>query len=230
MVIALIVAGGQGLRMQMDVRKQYIQIDGRPVLFHTVSVFERCPAIDSIFLVVPQGDIDFCKREIVEPLQSTKAISIVAGGDERQQSVYNGLIAMPADPDQIVVIHDGVRPFVQVNHIEACIDAAKDCGAAVLAVPVSDTIKQADSEGHIEKTIDRKCLWAAQTPQAFRYGLIRDAHDVAAKTHMAVTDDSALIEAQCLPVKIVPGSRNNIKITTPDDLVFASSMLEMNAR
>lgn len=230
MAIALIVAGGQGLRMQMDVRKQYLNIDGRPVLFHTLSVFERSTAIDSIYLVVPQDDIDFCRQEIAAPLKSTKNICVVAGGEERQKSVYNGLAAMSADPDHIVVIHDGVRPFVQIEHIEACIHAAMGCGAAVLAVPVSDTIKQSDSAGHIEKTIDRRRLWAAQTPQAFRYGLIREAHDFAVKSNMTVTDDSALIEARCHPVKLVPGSRNNIKITTPDDLVFAQALLEAAVR
>lgn len=229
MAIALIVAGGQGLRMQMEVRKQYIQFNGQPVLFHTLCVFDRSPAIESIFLVVPRDDMAFCRENIVASLQSPKEIRLVEGGDERQQSVYNGLAAISCDPDEIVLIHDGVRPFVQLNHIEACVEAAKYVGAAVLAVPVSDTIKRSDADGTIEKTIDRNRLWAAQTPQAFRYGLIRNAHDGALKSGMAVTDDSALIEASRHPVKLVAGSRNNIKITRPEDLDLASALFAVRS-
>lgn len=226
MAIALIVAGGQGLRMQQPVRKQYLELDGRPILYHTVSVFEKCTAITSIVLVVPPDDLTFCKQKIVDSMCAKKEICLVGGGVERQASVYNGLLAMEVDSREIVVIHDGVRPFVQTKQIEDCIHAASDYGAAILAVPVSDTIKQSNPRGHVEKTIDRQGLWAAQTPQAFRYGLIRESHDYAIRTHLKATDDASLLEARGLPVKLVAGSKINMKITTPEDLELATVLIK----
>lgn len=225
MAIALIVAGGQGLRMQMAVRKQYLEIEGKPLLHHTLTVFDRCAAIDRIILVVPASDRDFCRQQIVETAGLSGDVLLVDGGEERQQSVHNGLRAMTSDLDDIVVIHDGVRPFIEERHIIDCIQAALACGASVLGVPVSDTIKQSDADGHIKRTIDRSHLWVAQTPQAFRYGLIRKAHDDAERQGMRATDDASLVEALGLPVTLVPGSRKNIKITTKEDLAFVSSLI-----
>lgn len=226
MAIALIVAGGQGLRMQMAVRKQYLELEGRPVLQHTLMVFDRCKLIDRIILVVPPSEDSYCKKMIVEPACLSKDIRLVQGGAERQDSVYNGLVSVDPGANEIVVIHDGVRPFVEEHHISNCIQAAQDFGASVLAVPVSDTIKHSDHNGCIDKTIDRNNLWAAQTPQAFRYNLIREAHDLAIKNHIRGTDDASLVEAQGYAIKLVQGSRNNIKITTQEDLVFASSLIQ----
>lgn len=225
MAIALIVAGGQGLRMQQTVRKQYLELDGRPVLYHTVKVFASCPSISSIVLVVPPDDLVFCKQKIVDCMGAKTDIRLVGGGRERQESVYNGLVAIAPDADEIVVIHDGVRPFVEQSHIEACVEQACVYGAAILAVPVSDTIKLSDDAGHVKQTVDRTHLWSAQTPQAFRYGLIRAAHDMAVAENLKATDDASLAEARGIPVKLVPGSRTNIKITTPEDLVLASVLI-----
>jgi 2-C-methyl-D-erythritol 4-phosphate cytidylyltransferase len=226
MAIALIVAGGQGLRMQMTVRKQYLDLRGRPVLHHTLRVFDESPVIDRIVLAVPSSDLEFCLRTLVPDAGLVREVRVIEGGAERQQSVYNGLCAMEADPEDIVVIHDGVRPFVEPGHIEDCVRCARENGAAILAVPVSDTIKRADADGNIAQTIDRHGLWAAQTPQAFRYHLIRTAHDDAARRGLSATDDAALLEMKGLRVTLVPGSRNNIKITTPEDLLLAEALMD----
>ncbi|MBU1169453.1 MAG: 2-C-methyl-D-erythritol 4-phosphate cytidylyltransferase [Proteobacteria bacterium] len=226
MAIALIVAGGQGLRMEMSVRKQYLELEGTPVLQRTLMVFDQCSDIERIVLVVPPPDEEFCRTTIVQSINMTKEVLLVGGGLERQQSVYNGLLSLNIENDEIVVIHDGVRPFVDSRHIIECIHAAMDCGASVLGVPVSDTLKQLDSLGYVEKTIDRETLWAVQTPQAFQYGLIKAAHDRAVDIHIRATDDASLVEAMGRPVKLVLGSRNNIKITTRDDLVLAAALMK----
>ncbi|GAB6094584.1 2-C-methyl-D-erythritol 4-phosphate cytidylyltransferase [Desulfatiferula olefinivorans] len=230
MVIALIVAGGQGLRMQTAVRKQYLLLNGRPVLHHTLRVFDRTTVINRIVLVVPSSDLDFCRRTLVPEACPARDVLVVEGGAERRQSVYNGLCAMDAAPDDIVVIHDGVRPFVEPGHIDDCVRNARETGAAILAVPVSDTIKRADEAGNTAQTIDRLNLWAAQTPQAFRYCLIRSAHDDAARRNLTATDDAALLDMQGRSVKLVHGSRNNIKITTPEDLLLAEALMNLGRK
>ena len=225
-VTALIVAGGQGLRMQLATRKQYLRLEGVPILQRTLRVFDHCQAIDDICLVIPETDHDYCLEHVVIPASLSKSCIMIAGGDERQQSVYNGLCSMNASPEDIVVIHDGVRPFISDYHIRACIESAVRYGASLLAVPVSDTLKKIDLNGYIEKTIDREMLWAAQTPQVFQYGLIKRAHDLALKNQVIATDDSSLVETIGGTVKLIPGSRKNIKITTQEDLVIAEILLK----
>lgn len=227
MSVALIVAGGKGLRMNMDVRKQYLDLHGRPLLLHTLRVFDHCCDIDSIVLVVPPQDMDYCRKSLMESSGLSKAVVITGGGDERQQSVYNGLCAMNVSPEKIVVIHDGVRPFVGNDMISECINAARHSGASILAVPVSDTIKMDSGDGTIKKTVDRSLLWAAQTPQAFRYDWIRDAHEKALADGFCATDDASLVERLGYPVKLVMGSRKNIKITTPEDLAIALALMDI---
>lgn len=225
-ITAIIVAGGQGLRMRIPLRKQYLELDGIPVLAHTLKTFDACPLISDICLVIPKEDHDFCLKCIVAPLFPSKPVRLVSGGNERQQSVYNGLRSLDLKPDDVVVIHDGVRPFVTEQHIRDCIDSARECGAAILAVPVSDTLKVADGHGMIEKTIDRHRIWAAQTPQAFVFELICEAHESAIRNHWIGTDDASLVESLGKKVKLIQGSRNNLKITTQEDVVLAKNLLK----
>ena len=225
-VTAIIVAGGQGLRMETAVRKQYLELDGIPVLQHTLRVFSMCPVISDICLVIPHSDHDYCREFIVSPLGSLKPVHLVSGGDERQQSVYNGLKSLNLSEDDIVVIHDGVRPFVSCSSITECSETAKHWGAAILAVPVSDTLKISGQGSLIEKTLDRNKVWAAQTPQAFKFGLIQRAHQSAISNHFTGTDDASLVEALGAPVKLVTGNRYNLKLTTQDDLLLASGLLK----
>jgi 2-C-methyl-D-erythritol 4-phosphate cytidylyltransferase len=225
---ALIVAGGQGLRMQLDVRKQYLDLHGLPIISRTLQIFDQCVDISDICLVIPASDHEYCRSRIIEPMNLVKPCTLVSGGEERQNSVYNGLLSLDLNADDIVVIHDGVRPFVTDYHIRACIEGALISGASILAIPLSDTIKLVDPEGNIKRTIDREMMWAAQTPQAFQFNLIKRAHELANRNGVSATDDSFLVEVLGGIVKIIPGSRKNIKITTREDIVLATSLLNEN--
>ena len=206
--------------------KQYLLLDDMPILARTVQAFEDAPFIDAIYLVSPVQEIPFCRSEVVERYGFSKVRAIVAGGAERQHSVLNGLLAMTeAGEDDLVLIHDGVRPFVSARMLEAAALAAREGGAAVVAVPVKDTVKVV-RDGVIKETPAREDLWLAQTPQAFRYGLIRAAHEEAASLGFLGTDDSSLIERQGGAVRIVPGDYRNIKITTPEDMLLAEAFLK----
>ena len=227
MVSAIILAAGRGIRMNNDIRKQYLLLAGRPISAHTLLVFDDCPFIDKIFLVIPKEDIEFCHKEILCPLNLQKKVNLVFGGAERQDSVYNGLIAADnAIKDGIVVIHDAVRPFVSQENIARCIICAKEFGACILGIPVPDTIKTVNSSGYIENTIKRDTIWLAQTPQVFQYDLIRQAYEYAKRKGYAVTDDASLVERIGKKVKVICGSRYNIKITTQEDLLLANAILQ----
>lgn len=229
MVSAIIVAAGKGIRMNDIVRKQYFTLAGRPILCHTVQVFDTCIEIDKIFLVVPEEDFDFCHKNIILPLKLQKKVNLVQGGKERQDSVYNGILAVD-NKDCIVVIHDGVRPFVRPEQLAACIKCAKECGACILGIPAFDTLKRVNSAGFIDKTLDRESIWLAQTPQAFQYDLIKKAHENARREGYTGTDDALLVERLGKDVKVINGSRCNIKITTQEDLMLARAMLETGNR
>jgi 2-C-methyl-D-erythritol 4-phosphate cytidylyltransferase len=225
MNIALIVAGGSGRRMQSDRRKQYLELDGMPILCRTLAVFADTTLIDRIVLVVPEADRAFCRDEMVSRAGLVGQVDIVAGGPTRQDSVFNGLEAVEAADEDLVVIHDAVRPFLQVAELEACIRTAGETGACILALRASDTVKQAGPDGRIAATVNRESIWLAQTPQVFHYRLIYEAHTLARRKGMTGTDDAALLEMTGQPVSIVPGSRLNIKITTPEDLAHAVAIL-----
>jgi 2-C-methyl-D-erythritol 4-phosphate cytidylyltransferase len=227
MNIALIVAGGQGLRMKRAERKQYLDLDGTPVLGRTLAVFDASDLIDRIVLVVPELDSSFCRDDFISGGELEKPVDIVAGGQTRQASVFNGLRAIVAEDDDLVAIHDAVRPFLKKKDLEACIRAADETGACILGLRAFDTVKKADSAGRIEATVDRDSIWLAQTPQVFRYRLIIDAHTLARQKGIAGTDDAALLEMAGHAVRILPGSRLNIKITTPEDLALAGAILKM---
>jgi 2-C-methyl-D-erythritol 4-phosphate cytidylyltransferase len=224
MVYAVIVAAGKGVRMSCTTRKQYLELEGVPLLSLTLKAFDKCSSIDEIILVVPAGDIGFCIEKIINPAGIKKKVTPVAGGLKRQDSVYNGLLAVD-EKKSTVVIHDGVRPFVNFSSIEECIREAVLHGACILGQPASDTVKLADGSGYIEKTLERDFVWLAQTPQTFDYSLIKKAHDRARKEGFRGTDDASLVERLGEKVKIIRGSINNIKITTPEDLAIARSIL-----
>jgi 2-C-methyl-D-erythritol 4-phosphate cytidylyltransferase len=223
MVYAVIVAAGKGVRMNCEIRKQYLELEGVPLLCITLGAFDKCRLIDEIILVVPPEDIGFCMEKIISPASFQKKITPVEGGLTRQRSVLNGLKAV-REKKSIVVIHDGVRPFVSASAIEECIREAALNGACILGIPASDTLKLADGSGNIRKTLERESVWLAQTPQAFDYELIKKAHETAEKEGFCGTDDASLVEMIGERVKIVKGSINNIKITTPEDFKTAKAM------
>lgn len=225
-IFALVPAAGMGKRMGAGSNKQYLLLDGLPILAHTLKIFQQAPFIDGIYLVSPEQEIPFCRKEVVDRFSFSKVRGIVAGGAERQHSVMNGLNAMQElGRDDLVLIHDGVRPFVPVDVLRAAATAADEFGGAVVAVPVKDTVKVA-RDGFVAGTPPREELWLAQTPQAFRYGLIKEAYASAAAEGFLGTDDASLMERQGKQVRVVMGDYRNIKITTPEDMVLAEAFLK----
>jgi len=215
-----------GKRMGAGANKQYLLLDGMPILAHTLKVFEAAPFIAGIYLITPEKEIPFCRTDVVERYSFSKVRAIVPGGAERQHSVLNGLTAMEGiGRDDLVLIHDGVRPFVTVDLLQRAASAADEFGGAIVAVPVKDTVKIA-RDGIIAATPPREELWLAQTPQAFRYGLIRSAHELAAAEGFLGTDDASLLERQGRQLRIVMGDYRNIKITTPEDMLLAQAFLK----
>uniref|UniRef100_A0A831TY96 2-C-methyl-D-erythritol 4-phosphate cytidylyltransferase n=1 Tax=Geobacter metallireducens TaxID=28232 RepID=A0A831TY96_GEOME len=226
-VFALIPAAGMGKRMGASINKQYLLLDGMPILARTLEVFERSPLVDGIFVVIPADEIPFCREQVVERHGFKKVRAIVAGGAERQQSVLNGLRAMEgtAGEDDVVLIHDGVRPFVTEEILDRAAAVAREHDGALVAVPAKDTVKVVEN-GIITATPPRETLWLAQTPQAFRCGIIRAAHEVADAERFLGTDDAMLVERLGRQVRIVLGDYRNVKITTPEDLVLAEAFLK----
>jgi 2-C-methyl-D-erythritol 4-phosphate cytidylyltransferase len=226
-VFALIPAAGMGKRMGASINKQYLLLDGMPILARTLEVFERSPLVDGIFVVIPADEIPFCREQVVERHGFSKVRSIVPGGAERQQSVLNGLRAMEgtAGEDDVVLIHDGVRPFVTEDILSRATAAARENDGALVAVPAKDTVKVVEN-GIITATPPRETLWLAQTPQAFRYGIIRAAHEVADAERFLGTDDAMLVERLGRQVRVVVGDYRNVKITTPEDMVLAEAFIK----
>jgi len=212
--------------MDDNVRKQYLLLDNRPLISHTIEVFDECNIIDEIFLVVPEEDFVFCNENILNQQNFQNKVSLVPGGAKRQDSVYNGLLAIDnIIDDSIVVIHDGVRPFIRSEQLTECITRATDYDACIFGIPAYDTLKRVNSSGFIEDTIERKDIWLAQTPQTFKYNLIRRAHENAIRTGINGTDDAMLVEQLGVKVRVVRGSRCNVKITTREDLLLARAMV-----
>ncbi len=226
---ALIAAAGRGQRVGYDVEKQFLQLRGKPLLAYTLAGFEATPTIDRIVLIVPAGRETFCYHEIVTPGGMRKVTHIVAGGETRQRSVMAGFSCLDQDVD-IVVIHDGARPFVTPSLIRTAVDAALADGSAVAAIPESDTLKRVSGVGTIIETVDRRNLWRAQTPQAFRRTILQQAFAYAAEHNLDTTDEASLIEWLSWPVRIFPGSVWNFKITSPDDLLLAELLLGHHAK
>ena len=225
---AIIVSAGKGQRFMEGRKKQFFLLADKPILTHTLDKFENCPLIDSILLVVGQEDMDYCLKEIIEKNRYRKISQIVPGGKRRQDSVKNGMDALSRDAN-IVVIHDGVRPFVTRGMIEDSIHSAQRFGAVVMAMPVKETIKMANADGTVLKTLDRESLWQIQTPQTFQTHVIKEAYQKATENGFVGTDDASLVERLGMKVHILPGSYTNIKITTPEDLILANLFLRMGA-
>ena len=225
MVSAIIVAAGKGIRMKGTMRKQYLDLSGRPVLAHSIMAFDSCSQVAEIFLVVPKEDIEYCQNKILSLLDLKNQINLVHGGAKRQDSVYNGLQSIDKDTET-VVIHDGVRPLIHPEELKECILGSKKYGACILGTPASDTLKRVDKSGIIEATLPRENIWLAQTPQAFQYDLILKAHETARRDGYVGTDDASLVERLGADVKIINGSRFNIKITQKEDLAVAKAMFD----
>jgi 2-C-methyl-D-erythritol 4-phosphate cytidylyltransferase len=223
-VHALIPAAGVGRRMEGAGNKQYLELGGRPILAHTLVRLAALDGIDALHLIVPEDERSYCRDEVVARFGLAKVRSVLAGGAERQDSVRNGLAGCGAAEDDLVLIHDGVRPFFPVAQIAPLLAAAAASGAALLAIPAQDTIKEVMA-GRVVRTLDRSRLWQVQTPQAFRFAVIREAHRQAQAAGFAGTDDASLVEWCGGPVAVVPGSPFNFKLTTPADLALARALL-----
>ncbi len=223
---AVVPAAGMGKRMGMTVKKQFIQLKGKEILVRTLEALASVPAIEGMLIMVSREDMDVC-QELLNEYHIDKVKGILLGGSTRQESVFKGLSALPKDCT-MVVIHDGARPLVAREQIESTIETARQHGGALLAVPVKDTVKIADKKGFVAETPVRARLWNAQTPQTFKYPEILEGHRHAVVMgDYTCTDDSQVMEKYMeLPVKIVEGSYENIKITTPEDLSIGERILE----
>ena len=216
--VAIVLAAGQGRRMGTKIQKQYLLLNGKPVLYYSLNVFQKSEVIDEICIVTGAGDEDYCKREIVERYGITKVSQIIAGGAERYLSVWNALQVI--GEDGYVFIHDGARPFVDEEMLYRVYNQVVCHRACVVGMPVKDTIKISDENGFVKETPDRSRVWMVQTPQVFDMALVKRAYALLIeKNETNVTDDAMVVEQMMkIPVKFVEGSYKNIKITTPVDL------------
>ena len=225
MNFAIIVAAGSGTRFGADMPKQFLEISGKPVLIHTLEKFEDCAAIDEIVLVLSAAEIEKFRSSLTR-YNLRKPLKIVAGGESRAESVLSGLNSVDAARAEIIAVHDGARPLVSVGEITATIETAKQCGAACLVAPVTDTIKEV-AKGKIVGTIDRSRLRRALTPQTFRYEILRKAY--GQNDLSAATDECSLVEKLGYEIAFVEGSAKNIKITHAEDLRVAELFLAESA-
>ena len=223
--VAIIPAAGSGIRMESKRAKQFLGLDGKPILALTIEPFQQCNNVAAVILVVPSDDVEYCKKEIVERFELTKVKKIVPGGKRRQDSVRLGLEATQGKYD-LVLIHDGVRPLIEKWLIERVIEEAMKNRAVITALPAKETVKEVNGLRHVVKTYDRERVWMVQTPQAFRFQDIFNAHQKALKERWEeATDDALLMERSGFTVKVVEGSEKNIKVTTPNDLELARFLL-----
>jgi len=232
--IAVVVAGGKGLRMQSTVKKQFIDLEGVPVIVRTLAAFDKHCRVDEIILVVPEQDLAFTCNDLLHRCSFSTPLHIIKGGVTRQDSVGNGLekaLKICAQPETtLVLIHDGVRPFVDENLIDRCLDGGLKDGACIPVLGISDTVKRADENGKILCTLDRDGLFLAQTPQVFRLDLIVEAASHARNTGFLGTDEASVCEHAKIPVTMVGGGSFNIKLTSPQDLIFASIIIQAKKR
>jgi len=223
--IALIPAAGSGIRMGSTIKKPYLLLVGRPILYHTLAAFDIAPSVERIIIAVAPGEEACCETEVVRKFPFKKMITIIAGGERRQESVSRLLEQVPQDT-ALVLIHDGARPLISVDLIERALAETKKWQATVAAVPVKDTIQATDEAGFVRETLPREQLWSIQTPQAFDLQLIREAHQKALEDGFIGTDEGSLVTRLGRPVKIIMGAYDNIKVTTPEDLIIAEALLK----
>lgn len=227
--VAIVLAAGRGKRMGRSVPKQFLEIDGKPILYYSLKQMEDS-FVDEIILVTGESDVNYCQKEIVERFGFRKVSRVVAGGAERYHSVYNGLKAVGYC--DFVFIHDGARPFLDCDILQRNLDMVEQYGACVTGMPVKDTIKISNAEGFVAETPSRDVLWQIQTPQTFRYNIVREAYErllvalESGEVQGTVTDDAMVVERfGDVSVKLVEGDYRNIKITTPEDLFLAEAFL-----
>lgn len=225
-VAAIVLAAGEGKRMGSGIPKQYMLIKSRPLVYYTLKAFEESP-VDEVILVTGEDEIDYCQQYIVDRYHFEKVTKIVAGGWERYASVYNGLQAV-SDADY-VLIHDGARPMIDEQLIRKCIRSVMKYRACVVAMPCKDTIKVVDEDHYAIHTPERKTLWQVQTPQCFEYQLVRDAYEALMESkNDKATDDAMVVETYAnVPVKLIEGGYDNIKMTTPEDVKIAGSLMHV---
>ncbi|NMA91786.1 MAG: 2-C-methyl-D-erythritol 4-phosphate cytidylyltransferase [Firmicutes bacterium] len=221
---AVIVAAGEGRRMGGPVRKQYLPLEGVPVLARTVRAFTGSILFSQIILVAPVGEVELC-RDVLKPYCRMDLLHLVEGGARRQDSVLSGLVEV-REENELVCIHDGVRPLVSRELIASVLEMAAGHGAAIPGIAVTDTIKELNEDNTIQSTIPRRKIRLAQTPQAFRRKLIQGAYQQASLLGIEATDDSYLLELMDYPVQVLPGDPVNLKITGPHDLVLAVAYLK----
>ncbi|OPJ54926.1 2-C-methyl-D-erythritol 4-phosphate cytidylyltransferase [Alkalithermobacter paradoxus] len=221
---AIIVAAGKGKRMNKDINKQYIKLMDKEIIYYTISAFDNNTNINEIIVVISKDEEEYFKSNILNKYKFSKNIKIAYGGKERQDSVYNGLKLL-SDNSEIVLIHDGARPFISDNIINDVIRETKDKKAVVVGVPVKDTIKIVDENEYVKDTPHRNLLWSVQTPQSFHVNIIKEAYNNAYKDNYYGTDDSMIVERYGYKVKMLFGSYENIKITTGEDLYIGEEIL-----
>ena len=225
---AIVLAAGRGRRMGTETAKQYLELQGKPVLAYALEVFEQSSVIDDILLITGEDHIDYCKKEICEKYGIKKVSAVAPGGKERYESVWKALcILKERGQSGYVMIHDGARPFLTEDILERVYRQVQTYKACVVGMPVKDTIKLIDKAGQITESPDRSFVWQAQTPQAFAIPLIIEAFEKQMKEDCShITDDAMVVERQMgVPVYMVEGSYRNIKITTPEDLMIAQALL-----
>ncbi|MEM8603759.1 MAG: 2-C-methyl-D-erythritol 4-phosphate cytidylyltransferase [Cyanobacteria bacterium P01_H01_bin.121] len=220
----LIPAAGVGRRMGSDRNKLLLTLFGKPILAWTLLAAEAAQSLQWIGIIGQPTDWSDIK-DILATVVLTKPIELIQGGPTRQDSVYNGLQALPSDASH-VLIHDGARCLATPDLFDRCAATLQECDGLIAAIPVKDTIKIVNDDNIVEATPDRRKLWAAQTPQGFAVAKIKQCHEQGRQAGLAVTDDAALFEHFGLPVKIVPGEETNLKVTTPEDLAIAESILQ----
>lgn len=221
---AIVLSAGKGSRMNSGTHKQYLLLNGRPVITYSLEAFEKSP-VDEVILVTGQGEEEYCRKEIVEAYGFSKVGKIVAGGKERYHSVFCGLQAV-TDTDY-VLIHDGARPFVTEEIIARTMETVRNTNACAVGMHVKDTIKITDEKDIVKETPERNNVWMVQTPQAFSCPLISHAYEkMLLQEDAAITDDAMVVEKMCqVPVTLIEGSYRNIKITTPEDMLIAEAFL-----
>jgi 2-C-methyl-D-erythritol 4-phosphate cytidylyltransferase len=224
-VTVLIPAAGMGKRMGKAVAKQFLPLGDKPMLAHTLLVFQRASEIDEIIPILSEEDMETCLRDIIEQYHITKVKTLVVGGKERQDSVANGLQKLEKDTS-VVMVHDGVRPFVTNEMIRETVELAKKGECVVVGVPIKDTIKEVDGKMIVRNTLERSRLWAIQTPQAFPVKILKRAYEQSYTSNTCGTDDATLVERAGGKVRVIMGSYDNIKITTPEDLIVAEEILK----
>lgn len=225
---AIVLAAGQGKRMNSKVQKQFLLLKGKPLLYYSLDSLQKSGEVQEIIVVTGKESIEFCQKEIIELYGFSKVSKIIAGGKERYDSVYQGLLA--CEDTDYVLIHDGARPFLSQEIIRRTKEAVIAFGACVVGMPSKDTVKIADQEQMVSVTPKRALVWTIQTPQAFQYDVIREAHEIAREYNMEeITDDAMVVERyKNRKIRLVEGSYENIKITTPEDLLIAEKILEKN--